>query len=78
VAVTVVAAVSVTVHVPVPEQPPPLQPVKVEPAAGTAVRVTVVPLAQAAIQVEPQEMPAGLLVTVPTPGPVLLTVRVKA
>jgi hypothetical protein len=78
VAVTVVAAVSVTVQVPVPEHPPPLQPVKVEPAAGTAVRVTTVPLAQAAIQVEPQEIPAGLLVTVPTPEPVLLTVRVKA
>ena len=40
VAVTVVAAVRETVQVPVPEQPPPLQPVKVEPAAGLAERVT--------------------------------------
>ena len=43
VAVTVVAAVIVTVQEPVPEQPP-LQPVKVEPAAGVAVSVTAVPL----------------------------------
>ena len=44
VAVTVVAAVRVTVHEPVPVQPPPLQPVKPEPVAGLAVRITVVPL----------------------------------
>src|SRR5438876_6096701 len=74
VAVTVVAALSVTVHVPVPEQLPPLQPVKVEPAAGAAVKVTAVPLEYAAAQVAPQEIPAGLLVTVPVPAPVLLTV----
>jgi len=43
VAVTVAAAVSVTVHEPVPEQPP-LQPVKIEPVAGVAVSVTAVPL----------------------------------
>ena len=35
---TVWAALIVTVQVPVPEQPPPLQPVNVEPAAGVAVR----------------------------------------
>ncbi len=40
VAVTVCAALSVTVQVPVPVQLPPLQPVKVEPAAGAAVKVT--------------------------------------
>ena len=45
VAVTVVAAVSVTEQEPVPEQPPPLQPLKVEPVAGLAVSVTDVPLA---------------------------------
>jgi len=44
VAVTVVAAFMVTVQLPVPEQPPPLQPEKVEPPAGLAVRVTAVPL----------------------------------
>jgi hypothetical protein len=44
VAVTVVVAVTFTVQVPVPAHPPPLQPAKVEPAAGVAVRVTAVPL----------------------------------
>ena len=43
VAVTVVAALSVTVQVPVPEQPPPVQPEKVELAAGVAVKVIAVP-----------------------------------
>ena len=42
-ALTVVAALTVTTHVPVPEQPPPLHPAKVEPAAGVAVNVTTVP-----------------------------------
>jgi len=40
VAVTAVAAVNVTAHGPVPEHPPPLQPLKVEPVAGAAVSVT--------------------------------------
>src|SRR5213592_1313520 len=78
VAVTVVAAFNVTVHVPVPEQPPPLQPLNVDPAAGAAVKVTAVPLEYVAAQVAPQEMPAGILVTVPIAWPVLLKVRVKA
>ena len=72
-----VAALSATVQVPVPEQPPPLQPLKVEPAAGVAVKVTPVPLANAAEQVVPHEIPAGLLVTVPVPAPPGLTVSVK-
>ncbi len=71
------AALSVTVQVPVPEQPPPLQPVKVEPAAGAAVKVTAVPLAYVAEQVAPHEIPAGALVTVPVPAPLGLTVSVK-
>src|SRR5258705_13464630 len=62
---------------PVPVQPPPLQPVKVEPPAGAAVSVTAVPLVNVAEQVVPQEMPAGALVTVPVPAPALLTVSVK-
>jgi len=72
-----VAAVSVTVQVPVPVQPPPLQPLKAEPAAGAAVKVTEVPFGNAAEQVVPHEMPAGALVMVPLPVPVLLTVSVK-
>ncbi len=43
VAVTFVSAFMVTVQVPVPEQPPPLQPANAEPAAGWAVSVTWVP-----------------------------------
>jgi|SRR5437762_12935494 len=77
VAVTVVAALTVTVQVPVPAQPPPLQPLKMEPAAGAAVSVTEAPLANAAEHVAPQETPAGALVTVPVPAPALLTVSVK-
>ena len=77
VAVTVVAAETVTVQAPVPVHPPPLQPVKVEPAAAVAVSVTAVPLAKLAEQVAPQLMPAGALVTVPLPVPAGVTVRVK-
>src|SRR5207247_6746272 len=60
-----------------PEHPPPLQPVKVEPAAGVAVSVTAVPLAKLAVHVAPQVIPAGELVTVPLPVPAGVTVRVK-
>jgi hypothetical protein len=74
-AVTDMAAVIVVVHVPVPVQPP-LQPVKVEPAAGVAVSVTAVPLANAAEQVAPHEIPAGALETVPVPAPAFVMVRV--
>ena len=77
VAVTVVLAVSVTEQEPVPEHPPPLQPVKVEPVAGAAVRVTAVPLGKLAEQLVPQLIPAGELVTVPLPGPAVATVRAK-
>lgn len=45
-AVTDVAALTVTAHVPVPEQPPPLHPVNVATGTvdcGVAVSVTVVP-----------------------------------
>jgi len=75
-AVTAWAALIVTVHVPVPVQPP-LQPANVEPAAGVAVNVTAVPLANAAEQVAPHEMPVGALVTVPVPAPALVMASVK-
>ena len=54
-----------TVQVPVPEQPPPVQPAKDEPAAAVAVKVRTVPGVTDSEQVAPQLMPAGLLVTVP-------------
>src|SRR5439155_724963 len=72
-----IAAETVTVQVPVPEHPPPLQPVKVEPAASAAVRVTAVPLVKLAEQVAPQLRPAGELVTVPLPVPAGVTVSAK-
>ena len=50
----------------VPAQSPD-QPVKVEPESAAAVSVTELPGAKACEQVEPQEIPAGLLVTVPLP-----------
>jgi hypothetical protein len=75
VAVTEVGAVTVTVQVPVPEQPPPLQPAKVEPAAGVAVSVTAVPLGKRIEQDTPQLIPAGLLVIEPLPPPARVTVR---
>ena len=76
VAVTDRSALIVTVQVPVPEQPPPLQPVNAEPAAGVAVSVTTVPSLNDAAQVAPQLIPAGELVTVPEPVPVFVTVSV--
>jgi hypothetical protein len=76
VAVTARAALMVTVQVPVPLQLPP-QPLKMDPAAGVAVRVTTVPLLNAAEQVVPHAMPAGELLTVPPPLPDLVTVSVR-
>src|SRR6202030_3463412 len=57
VAVTAVAAVTVTTQVPVPVQPPPLHPVNVEPSAADAVSVTCVPLAKFAEHVVGQLIP---------------------
>ncbi len=57
--------------------PVPVHPAKVEPAAGVAVKVTTVPLVKVDEQVVPQLMPAGELVIVPVPVPVLTTERPK-
>jgi hypothetical protein len=76
VAVTVVAAFTVTAQVLVPLQPPPLQPVKVDPAAAAAVSVNAVPGVTVSEQSLPHEMPAGALVTVPVPVPFLASVSV--
>src|SRR5207247_8711362 len=77
VAVTVMAAVTVTTHEPVPEQPPPLQPAKTLPAAGVAVSVTTAPAPKVAEHALPQLMPAGPD-TAPVPAPARLTVRRNA
>ncbi len=50
---------------------------KVDPALAAAVKTTEVPLVKVAEQVAPQLIPAGLLVTVPVPLPVELTLKVK-
>src|SRR5512141_1543188 len=64
----------VTMQLPVPVQAL-LQPANVDPEAGVAVRVTAVPLAKLAEQVEPQLMAPPA--TVPLPVPCLVTVSAK-
>ncbi len=76
VAVTVSAEFMVTVHVSVPDEQP-VHAENVDPAAGVAVSVTIVPLLKGAIQVAPQLMDPSLLVTVPVPVPSLVTDRLK-
>jgi hypothetical protein len=73
VAVTLESLLSAKVQVPAPEQPAPLHPENVELAAGAAVRETCVPRAKLAVQVDPQLMPAGVLVTDPEPVPLSWT-----
>src|SRR5262245_54981778 len=76
------ARVNVAVHVfapvmlttPSAQSLSPLQPANVEPAVAVALSVTCVPLANAWLQSVPQEIPAGLLDTVPLPVPALATV----
>ena len=76
-AVTPVFELIVTTHEPVPEQAP-LQPVKTEPEAGVAARLTDVPELYVAEHVAPQLMPAGELDTVPEPVPEGVTDRVNS
>src|SRR3954451_15345695 len=77
-ALTATAEDMVTEHVLVPLQPPPLQPANTDPDAADAVKVTLLPAVKLALQVTPQLMPAGLLVTVPVPVPTVETVSVCA
>lgn len=70
IAVTDVLPDRVTVHVAlVPVQPPPVQPLNIDPVAAAAVSVTALPVGKAAVQVVPQLIPVGELVTVPDPLP---------
>ena len=73
VAPTVAAAFMVTLQVDVPLQAP-VQPAKVELAAGVGVSVTAVPAAKLAAHVVPQLMPAGVLAMLPVPVPEGVTV----
>jgi hypothetical protein len=59
---------------PVPEHAPD-QSVKIDPDEGVAVNVTVLPCSYVSAQVEPQSIPDGLLVTIPSPVPDLDTRR---
>ena len=76
VAVTVVLACRLRLHVPVPVHPPD-HPKKVLPESGAAVNTTAVPLGKLAVQLPGQSIPAGELVTVPAPLPALFTVSWK-
>jgi hypothetical protein len=73
VAVTALAALMVTLQVPVPLQAP-LHPAKVDPEPAFAVKTTATPLVKFALQVLGQVMPLGLLVTAPVPVPPRVTV----
>jgi hypothetical protein len=73
-AVTFALLVKLSVQVPVPLHAP-LQPAKLELAAGIAVKVIEVPGLNATLQVVPQLIPAGLLVTVPLPVPEMFRSR---
>ena len=77
VAVTVVTAETVTLHVApfVLEQPAQLE--NVEFAPGVAVSVTCVPFATVLAHVDPQLMVPSLLITVPDPAPARVTLSVK-
>jgi hypothetical protein len=75
VAVTLSLDATVTLHVPVPEHPLPLHPVKVLPPVGAAVSVTCVFGAKLAEHVGVQLMPPVELVTVPVPVPAKATVN---
>ena len=76
VAGTVTLPLIVTTHVPVPLQPPPDQPVNVEPDAGVAVSVTCCPSLNDAEHVAPQLIPDGWLLTLPEPPPAFVTASV--
>jgi hypothetical protein len=66
VATTLCTALMFSTQLPVPLQAP-LQPVNSHPTLGAALSVTCWPATKLALQVAPQLMPLGMLVTVPDP-----------
>src|SRR2546429_5722837 len=78
VAVTVVAALRVTMQGPVPAQPPPGQPVKEEPAAGAAGWGAAGTPGKRAGPVAPQMGPTGGAGSVPLSAPGFPSVRAKS
>jgi hypothetical protein len=72
--VTDLEAVIATVQAAVPLQAP-LQPANIDPQAGVAVSCTTDPVMKLALQVAPQLIPLGLLITVPFPAPAFVTVK---
>lgn len=77
VAPTAVSEVIVTVQAAVPVQAAPLQPANTDPGAAVGVKVTTVPELKSAEHAAPQLIPAGVLVTVPVPAPLLVSERVN-
>jgi hypothetical protein len=73
-ALTFFALLIVTTQVPVPEHAPD-QPMNFEPDFADTVSVTTAPATNACVQVDPHEIPAGVLLTCPLPVPALATVR---
>ena len=69
---TLSGALPTTRHEPLPEQSP-LQPANFEPLVADATSVTTVPAEYVTLQPPPQLMPAGMLVTNPTPSPDFVT-----
>jgi hypothetical protein len=76
VAVTEVAAVTVTTQDSTPLQAP-LQPANTDPSEGVSVKVTCVPLAKLPEHPSGQLIPSGALVTFPLPVPASVTVKIK-
>src|SRR5437588_6523264 len=74
-AATLVFAFSVTVQLGAIPLHAPLQPAKPQPASRVAVSVTWPPGAKPALQVAPQSIPAGELVTLPPGLPMTETAR---
>src|SRR5438132_2023779 len=74
VAVTLVSAFIVTLQPAIPEQPPPLQPMKVDCEPAAALKAITVPATTVSVQSPKQAMPAPL--TLPLPLPAKATVSV--